>query len=203
MLFSYYKESHLEQWINTKFLSHGIMNTTDHDIERIAEAFNVELVYDICPSFSDNEDGVIFLNKHADDVTARVIFFHELCHVLRHAGDQRNMSSLFKEAQELEADQFVLYAAMPFYLVAKLHVPDQRNEAIPYLADQFHVPLHLAEQRLDQIQRRVLHGTLIAAAHEANKTQQRQQQQQETKWSNETERILTQLSHQLSGKEAL
>lgn len=200
MLFSYYKESHLEQWINTQFLTHGIMNTTDHDIERIAEAFDVELVYDICPSFSDNEDGVIFLNKHADDVTARVIFFHELCHVLRHAGDQRVMSHLFKEAQELEADQFVLYAAIPFYLVAKLNVPDQRNEAIPYLADQFHVPLHLAEQRLDQIQRRVLQGTLIAAAHEANKRQH--QQQQEPKWSNETERILTQLSSQLSGKEA-
>lgn len=75
MLFSYYKETPLEQWINTKFLARGIMTTINHDIERIAEAFEVALVYDICPSFSDNEDGVIFLNKHADDVTARVIFF--------------------------------------------------------------------------------------------------------------------------------
>ncbi|MDQ0090177.1 Zn-dependent peptidase ImmA (M78 family) [Paenibacillus anaericanus] len=202
MLFSYYKETPLEQWINTKFLARGIMTTINHDIERIAEAFEVALVYDICPSFSDNEDGVIFLNKHADDVTARVIFFHELCHVLRHAGDQRNMSVLFKSAQEIEADQFVLYAAIPFYLVAKLNIPDQRNEAIPYLADKFHVPLSLAEQRLDQIQRRVLQGSLIAAAQEASK-RQRQQKQQEPMWTNETHRVLAQLSHQLSGKEAL
>lgn len=193
MLFSYYQETHLEQWINSKYRSSGLLNAVQHDIERIAEAFDIELVYAACPSFSDNEERVIFLNKHTDDVMARVIFFHELCHVLRHAGDQRSMPSLFKDAQEAEADQFVLYAAVPFYMFEKLPVPDQRNEAIPYIADAFRIPLELAEQRLDQIQRRVLHGSLMAAAQET----ERKQKETVVKWSPETQRILSQLEKQL------
>ncbi len=197
MLFSYYQETHLEEWINSKYQSSGLLDAEQHDIERIAEAFDIELVYAACPSFSDNEDRVIFLNKFTDDAMARVIFFHELCHVLRHAGDQRVMPSLFKHAQEAEADQFVLYAAVPFYMFVKLPIPDQRSEAIPYIAEAFHIPLALAEQRLDQIQRRVLQGSLIAAAQEA----ERKQPEPEVKWSLETQRILSQLEKQLSDKE--
>lgn len=194
MLFSYYRETELEQWISGKYLQHGIASTAEHDIEHIAQAFGVELVYEECPSFSDNEEQVIFLNKYADDVTARVIFFHELCHVLRHAGDQRRMPVLFKNAQETEAEQFVLYAAIPFYMFAKLPVPDQHCEAIPFLAETFRVPYELAEHRLDQIQRRVLHGSLMAAAKEADR-----QHQQASGWSGETRRVLAQLEKQLSG----
>ncbi|MNP18390.1 hypothetical protein D3C76_1108730 [compost metagenome] len=197
MLVSYYKETPLEQWITTKYLDHGIIDPHHNDIERIADSFGVDLLYERCPSFSDNEDRVIFLNKDADELTARIIFFHELCHVLRHAGDQRFMSQQFKRAQEQEAEQFVLYAAIPFFMFAKLPVPDHRHEAISYLSDIFRVPLDLAEQRLDQIQRRMLHGSLVAAAREAD----RQKRNQETGWSSETKRILDQLDRQLGKKE--
>lgn len=196
MLYAYYHETLLEQWINTKCLKHGIMSPADLDIERIAEAFGVELVYETCPSFSDNEEKVIFLNKYTDMEEARVVFFHELCHVLRHAGDQRNMTALFKHAQETEAEQFVLYAAIPFYMFAKLPVPDHRSEAVSYISEQFAVPLELAEQRLDQIQRRVLHGSLIAAAQETN----RRQRQPVQGWSLETRRVLSQLERQLNAR---
>lgn len=195
MLLSYYKETPLEEWISTKYLDNGIVDANHHDIEHVANAFKVDLLYERCPSFSDNEDGVIFLNKDADELTARVIFFHELCHVLRHAGDQRYMSQPFKHAQEKEADQFVLYAAIPFFMFAKLPVPDQRPEAISYLSETFRVPLGLAEERLDQIQRRVLYGTLMAAAREADRA--KRNQESETQWSSETERILAQLDEQL------
>ncbi|MGG6314118.1 ImmA/IrrE family metallo-endopeptidase [Paenibacillus macerans] len=196
MLYAYYHETLLEQWINTKYLNCGIVKPADLDIERIAEAFGVGLVYETCPSFSDNEENVIFLNKHMETIQARVVFFHELCHVLRHAGDQRKMTSLFKNAQETEAEQFVLYAAVPFYMFAKLPVPDHRSEAVAYTAEQFHVPLELAEQRLDQIQRRVLHGSLIAAAQGTS----RRQPQPEQGWSLETRRMLSQLERQVHGK---
>ncbi len=194
MLYTYYQETFLEQWINTKCLSHGILKPADLDISRIAEAFGVEVLTGDYPSFSDNEENVIFLNKHIDPAEARVIFFHELCHVLRHAGDQRRMHALFKNAQETEAEQFVLYAAIPFYMFAKLPVPDYRNEAVAYIAEQFHVPEGLAEQRLDQIQRRVLHGTLLAAAQDTKR------RELEHQWSPETQRVLSQLERQLGGK---
>lgn len=196
MLYSYYQETELEQWISAKYLNHGIISAAEHDIEHIARAFDIELVYEDCPSFSDNEDRVIFLNKHADDLTARVVFFHELCHVLRHTGDQRSMPVLFRNAQETEADQFVLYAAIPFYMFAKLNLPDQRPEAIPFLAEHFRVPYHLAEQRLDQIQRRVLHGSLMAAAREADR---RRQPVVPQGWSYETRKVMEQLERQVGG----
>lgn len=193
MLFSYYQETPLEQWISTEYMSHGIMVPEQLDIDHIAEAFGVELIYEVCPSFSDNEDKVIFLNKQTQEVSARLIFFHELCHVMRHAGDQRRMPLLFKNAQETEAEQFVLYAAMPFYMMARQNIPDQHCEAIPFIAEQFQVTLELAERRLDQVQRRVLQGTLIAAAREADR------KQAADSWSPETMRILNQLERQISG----
>ena len=196
MLFSYYQETPLEQWISTEYMSHGIMAPEQLDIDHIAQAFGVELIYEACPSFSDNEDKVIFLNKQTQELNARLIFFHELCHVLRHAGDQRRMTELFLHAQETEAVQFVLYAAIPFYMFAKLPVPDHRSEAVAYIAEQFHVPPELAEQRLDQIQRRVLHGSLIAAAQEAT----RRQRAAERGWSPETRRMLSQLERQIGGQ---
>ncbi|MDU0329214.1 ImmA/IrrE family metallo-endopeptidase [Paenibacillus sp. 3LSP] len=132
MLYAYYRETHLEQWMNTKYLNHGISSPADLDIDRIAEAFGIGLVYGNHPSFSDNEENVIFLNKMMQADQSRVVFFHELCHVLRHAGDQRRMTELFMHAQETEAEQFVLYAAIPFYMFAKLPVPDHRSEAVAY-----------------------------------------------------------------------
>ncbi|HEY4390731.1 MAG TPA: ImmA/IrrE family metallo-endopeptidase [Paenibacillus sp.] len=193
MLFSYYQETPLEQWISTDYMSHGIMLPDQLDIDHIAEAFGVELIYEACPSFSDNEDKVIFINKQTQELSARLVFFHELCHVLRHAGDQRRMPPLFKNAQETEAEQFVLYAAMPFYMLARLNIPDQHYDAIPFIAEQFHVTLELAERRLDQVQRRVLQGTLIAAAREADR-----KQQLADSWSPETMRILNQLEQQMA-----
>ena len=103
------------------------------------------------------------------------------------------MPALFKHAQESEAEQFVLYAAIPFYMFAKLQVPDQRYEAIPFLAEHFHVPYGLAEDRLDQIQRRVLQGCLMAAAREADR-----KQPSHATWSGETRRVMAQLERQLS-----
>ncbi|CAM4424077.1 ImmA/IrrE family metallo-endopeptidase [Paenibacillus phoenicis] len=196
MLYAYYRETHLEQWMNTKYLNHGISSPADLDIDRIAEAFGIGLVYGNHPSFSDNEENVIFLNKMMKSDQARVVFFHELCHVLRHAGDQRRMTELFMHAQETEAEQFVLYAAIPFFMFAKLPVPDHRSEAVVYIAEQFQVPLELAEQRLDQIQRRVLQGSLIAAAQEAT----RRQREAEQNWSPETRRVLSQLERQIGGR---
>lgn len=195
LLFSYYKETFLEQWIHNKYEEHGIIHITDYSIDNIAAAFDVNLVFGDFPPFSDNEDRVIFLNKYADPVLTRAIFFHELCHVLRHAGDQRVMPELFKDAQEAEAEHFVLYAAIPFYMFAKMEVPDQRYEAIPYLAEHFQVSMKVAEQRLDQIQRRILHGSLLAAAREAQHSRSPQQQPNLTP---ETTRILDQLNQQLT-----
>lgn len=163
MNFSYYKETVLEQMINELYLKNCIRTHEDlNDIEAIAESFDSEIFYDTCKPFSDNERRVIFLNKKDSNISIRLNFFHELCHVIRHFGDQRNMPNLFKEAQEAEAQQFVLYAAIPFFMLQSLPIPDRRGEAIQYIAKIFHVTPKFSKQRLDQIDRRILQGEFDA-----------------------------------------
>lgn len=199
MLFTYYKETNLEQWISSRLLENRIFTPADLcDLECIAEAFDVKLLFSDSPSFSDNGLRVIFINKRLEDAIVRIIFFHELCHVLRHAGDQRYMPELFEEAQEYEADAFVLYATMPFYMFSQLPIPQSKGEAVPYVAEVFNVSIDLAEQRLEQIYWREMNGSLAAERRSQELTNRRKSRQ--PKWSHETQRILKQLNRQLLAK---
>lgn len=161
MKFPSYYETTLEQWISDRYRLNQILQPEDLDLDRISDAFFVDLQYDQCPPFSDNEERVIFLNKKDPYPIARMVFFHELCHVLRHAGDQRRMNKLFRDGQEADAKAFMLYASMPFFMISQLDLPNNQGDAIYYLAKSFHVPPKLAKQRLLQIQRRELQSTLM------------------------------------------
>lgn len=199
MRFSHYNETVLEQWIYQYFRSNNVVTPTDLDIEVIAAIFEIDLEYVNCKSFSDNEEMVIFLDRREDPIVTRMIFFHELCHVLRHAGDQRRMPELFKNAQEAEADHFVLYAAMPFYMISQMSLPERRNEAIAYIASEFRVTTEIAEKRIDQIYRRILGGQLLKVANTITRPAQENHHKPEpdANWSDETKRILSQLHRQL------
>lgn len=164
MKFSHYHETVLEQWIYEHYRSNQIEKPEDLNLGRIADIFDVGLNFDFCKPFSDNNERVIILDKRESPVRSRMVFFHELCHVLRHVGDQRKMPELFLEAQEAEANAFLLYASMPFYMIEKLSLPVYQNDAITYLASTFDVPLKLAKERLEQVQRREFQGILMAAA---------------------------------------
>lgn len=167
MLSHYYKKTPLEHWISQRYRSKLILNPTDIDIEKIATAFNIDLQFAYCRSFSDNEERVIFLDIRESLTYKRAAFFHELCHVLRHAGDQRKMTKLFRDAQEAEANVFTLYASMPFFMIAKMKLPERQTEAIEYLSEEFSVPFELALKRVEQINRRILQGQLESVIKEA------------------------------------
>jgi hypothetical protein len=47
-------------------------------------------------------------------------------------------------------------------MISRMTLPEQREDAISYLAAEFQVPSELALQRIDQIQRRVFQGQLLA-----------------------------------------
>lgn len=164
MIFSNYYETTLEQWISDRYRSNHILHPEDLDLDRVSDTFRVDLQYDQCKPFSDNVERVIFLNKRDPNPISRMIFFHELCHVLRHVGDQRRMNKLFKDGQEADANVFLLYASMPFFMISQLDIPDNQSDAILYLATTFRVPPKLAKQRLMQIQRRELQSILFFSA---------------------------------------
>ncbi|MBO2942768.1 ImmA/IrrE family metallo-endopeptidase [Paenibacillus sp. F411] len=161
MIFPNYYETTLEQWVSNRYRASRILQPEDMDLDRISEVFLVDLRYDQCLPFSDNEERVIFLNKRDPHPIARMVYFHELCHVLRHAGDQRRMNKLFRDGQEADAKAFLLYASMPFFMISQLDIPENQKGATYYLAKLFSVPPKLAKQRLLQIQRRELQSTLM------------------------------------------
>jgi len=151
MDFDLYMESEVERWIAEHYQNNSILTPTDIDIDVIASNFGIDIVYYNGHSFSGNESDVIFLNKNLSSPEMREIFFHELCHVLRHAGDQRRMPQLFMDLQEFQALQFQLYAAIPLYMIKD--IPPQRSWITYYqlIAYKFVVPLWLAKRRIEQI----------------------------------------------------
>ncbi|WGV57973.1 ImmA/IrrE family metallo-endopeptidase [Brevibacillus brevis] len=68
-------------------------------------------------------------------------FYHELYHILRHAGQQIMMPASFRELQESEARNFTMYAAMPLHML-KNYVYTQ-PEIVVELSEQFRVTLEL------------------------------------------------------------
>ncbi|MDU4696420.1 MAG: ImmA/IrrE family metallo-endopeptidase [Paenibacillus sp.] len=156
----YYKETAMEEWIEELYCRIGIVSPESMDIHIIADRLGVEIVYEKCRPFSDGEKKVIFLSKRDSDSVSRLVFFHELCHLLRHSGDQRLMPPLFRDGQEIEADHFVMYAAIPYFMVQDLEIPERHDLALQFISDMFKVPKPFAKKRLEQIERRITQGML-------------------------------------------
>jgi predicted phosphoribosyltransferase len=76
--------------------------------------------------------------------------------ILQHVGNQERIPEAFKELQERQAKTFQLYAAISFFMLRKLSIPQYENEAIGALSREFRVPYELAAERLHQIKRRLL-----------------------------------------------
>ncbi|WP_433946176.1 ImmA/IrrE family metallo-endopeptidase [Paenibacillus sp. SN-8-1] len=196
---SFYYETELEQWISSRYIQHGILHPSDLDIDEVSAAFEVDLVEYEGPPFSCNMTDVIFLPKGMDTLTKRLVFFHELCHVLRHAGNQRHMPELFLQQQEIEAERFLQYAAAPFYMIKELPLGERQKEAVELISAEFALPYKFSYTRLLQIQNRILNqitaqeNARLSSSNEDGIDAHRQSAQSE-----ETKRILTQLSRQLS-----
>lgn len=163
-MFRFYETTALEQFVEKTYTDHGIHNPLQLTIEEVSRRLNVWIYYSVLGSKAlERTDGLgsININKNKTSIKQWLDFLHELCHLLRHSGDQRIMPKQFTQAQEDEANNFVLYAAMPISMISKLSLPDNQTDAINFLASKFRVPLKLAKQRLEQIQRRIYQGKLL------------------------------------------
>jgi hypothetical protein len=153
----HYQLSELEQWINHEYQEHGIHSASALDLQHVASIFHVELVRWSGHSHArwDDDFRVIFLSEHLDEEHAREVFFHELCHPLKHVGNQQRMPHAFHDLQEIQAGLFQLYAALPFYLI--IHYEDvlHSSNAVPLLAYEFKLPPGLVQRRLEQIAARI------------------------------------------------
>ncbi|MDF2923165.1 MAG: ImmA/IrrE family metallo-endopeptidase [Paenibacillaceae bacterium] len=154
----HYKPCQLEQWINDAYLAEGIYSPEDLDMERVAGIFDTDVIYYLGPSFADWREGgysVIFLDRTLQKEELRAVFFHELCHPVRHVGNQAELPQLFTDLQEVQAGLFQLYASLPFYMIHSYAEQLADTNMAPMLAYEFQLPVELVERRLQQIVSRI------------------------------------------------
>lgn len=157
---SLYKVSPVEEWISTTYMENSICKPEDLAIESISAVFGGEIAYLNTRSHArwvedDPTNFMIILDLRLDEATIRSEFFHELCHPLRHVGNQIMLPKAFRDLQETQATQFQMYSAIPFFMIQELELPNYEND-VPFLWSQvFRVPLSLALRRFRQIKSRI------------------------------------------------
>ena len=153
----YYLQTPFEQWAEQLWRQAGIHSVSQLTIDEVAARLGVWVHYMSETSQALEYMGMrsILIDKRLGEREQWEDFLHELCHVLRHAGNQTLMPKSFCESQEAEANRFVLYAAIPSYMLTDTKMPDRLDEAVAWMADRFGVTTRLAHKRLEQIQRRI------------------------------------------------
>lgn len=147
----WYKPTESELLISKLYQTFGIRSPADIDLELIAWIWNVELEIREGKPFTtwENDSAVIFLSRELSEVENRAVFFHELCHPVKHAGAQDDLPELFRELQEIQAERFQLISAMPFYL---LPPPETLlDEYAGTISELFKVPIELAVRRVEHL----------------------------------------------------
>ncbi|MFD0825806.1 ImmA/IrrE family metallo-endopeptidase [Neobacillus sp. M.A.Huq-85] len=152
-----------ERKIEKMYRERSILTPSDLDIRNVASLFNMELSFSEGPQRAiwDEEFTVIFLNRDQAEEKQREVFFHELAHPLLHCGDQTKMSfKSFRELQENQANQFQLYAAIPFFMLKDLELPPYEYQMVQLIQNVFKVTGDLAKKRLEQIKRRIIQSKM-------------------------------------------
>ncbi len=81
-------------------------------------------------------------------------FAHELCHVVKHYGNQFDMHRLFRELQEYQANSFMYHFCVPTFMLENLSLPSLQSEAIKLIGDTFNVTYSFAATRLEMFRRK-------------------------------------------------
>jgi Zn-dependent peptidase ImmA (M78 family) len=149
-----YKPFPLDLWVSKLYRSLGIISPEDIDCRKIAYKLGIHLTITDKRCFARDEGNfkLINLNMYLDAASQRKVFFHELCHILRHSGYQyKLMPTSFLELQEWDAKHFTKYAAIPFHMLGFV---DWKSKTLVHdMAKAFCVPEEICEYRVQHIYR--------------------------------------------------
>jgi hypothetical protein len=157
-----YKPFPLDHWVSRFYRRIGILTPGDISETTIARALKIHLTYSEQRSYS-TEIGyfqLINIHKSLDILKQREVFFHELCHILRHSGNQyKLMPAAFKELQEWDARHFTRYAAIPFHMLG--YVNWTSPTLIDEMAETFKISEEICLYRVNHINRNKLPKKVI------------------------------------------
>jgi Zn-dependent peptidase ImmA (M78 family) len=167
-----YQTIPLEDYIKNLYQSLGIMEHYQLDMMEIAFKMNIWIHFKEMESKAVKLRGLysILIDSRLSPAEQWQDFGHELCHVLRQAGNQLDLPTDMIRFQETKAENFAYEFCVPSFMLLSISLPQQRNEAIQYVSETFNVTLDFADRRLVQIERRLMNSQLglqYAAAVEA------------------------------------
>ncbi|AMA74038.1 ImmA/IrrE family metallo-endopeptidase [Aneurinibacillus thermoaerophilus] len=159
-MLKYYRQGLTETWIEQLYKQNGILTPQDLSIKNLTRIFSVFLLPTFGPTRSTEQDGirVILMTEGLNKSEFKKRFFHELCHMLRHEGDQFMMPHTWREFLEMDAKRFTSLAMMPFFMMKKLEPYDWHPVR---LATIFRVSYEYACERLTYIRNRIEANYLV------------------------------------------
>ncbi|UUI41138.1 ImmA/IrrE family metallo-endopeptidase [Oceanobacillus oncorhynchi] len=132
--------SHLEDYIYELYLKIGITEPKELDLQIVARKLSVEILDKKKTYMFEDE---IFLEPGTDR-ERWMNFGHEICHYLRHCGNQLNMHQLFIDLQEYQADYFAYHFCVPTFMLEDLKV-----NCVADIMKHFNVDCEFALRRLE------------------------------------------------------
>jgi hypothetical protein len=151
-----YRTTALEDWVSNFYKRLKIYTPSDINEKKIAYNHCVYLNYrEENSHYINGRFKSITVDERQDPLTQREIFFHELCHILRHAGRQSMMSAAFRELQERDSRHFTRYASIPYHMLKYLDL--ESPGVIEEMSGMFKVTPELCVERLLQIQSKIQH----------------------------------------------
>lgn len=153
MYFPSYITTALEDWVTNLYNRLNIQTPKDLKITRICRFFGIYFKRRDIPSRYDviGRYKAIIVDSRLSIEEQREQFFHELCHILRHVGNQSMMPAAFRELQERDARHFTRYAALPHHMIKNYDLSDPY--IVQMLSEDFRVTEKLCIDRLEQIHR--------------------------------------------------
>ncbi|GLC88224.1 ImmA/IrrE family metallo-endopeptidase [Lysinibacillus piscis] len=147
--------TYLEDYVQQFYTRLGITHPAALSFEEVSVRLGLKVFYWSDKSQALFIDGryFIFLNENQSAQEQWQDFCHELSHVLLHTGDQIHMYPLFREYQEYKANHFMYHACIPTFMLEKLPVHNQTEQAI---MEAFNVEYEFASKRLIQYQNKLI-----------------------------------------------
>lgn len=148
--------SHLEEYVKNVYCRLGMTSPQHIDMLRIARELDIWVHFEDTGSMMVKHDGMysIVLNQRQSAEEQWEDFAHELCHVLKHAGNHFHMNKLFRELQEFQANQFMYHFCVPTFMLLQMEFPQWRSHAVSMIASAFRVTKKFAERRLELFEQR-------------------------------------------------
>jgi Zn-dependent peptidase ImmA (M78 family) len=156
-----YTYTPLEEFVKELYIALSIATPNEIDMRDIADQLNIKLYF-----YDDGSTAVgnrIFIDERLSKARQWEDFGHELCHTLRHHGNQLLMLKnallhSFRKLQESQSDNFMYQFCVPTFMLLNFKISNflDVKPGISFVTEKFNVTEEFAEERLRRFKRQLL-----------------------------------------------